>query len=64
MTTVYKERKVKQLMEVLIAGPGDPRYDLIFQEGLILHIPDKKRVGRPRLEWAKITLQELWVAVT
>eukprot|EP00975_Prorocentrum_lima_P009370 1992440-Prorocentrum_lima.AAC.1 len=24
MTTVYKERKVKQLMEVLIAGPGRP----------------------------------------
>eukprot|EP00975_Prorocentrum_lima_P006495 1396298-Prorocentrum_lima.AAC.1 len=51
-------------MEILIEGPGDPRHDLLFLRGLTLHTPDKKGAGRPTLEWAKITLQELWAAAT
>eukprot|EP00975_Prorocentrum_lima_P058840 12339788-Prorocentrum_lima.AAC.1 len=29
-----------------------------------LHADVKKRVGRPRLEWARHTLDDLWRAVT
>eukprot|EP00975_Prorocentrum_lima_P024049 5060368-Prorocentrum_lima.AAC.1 len=65
MTQVYKERKVMHLAEIILAGPEDPRHQLIFVNAkLMQHPPEKKRVGRPRLEWVHHTMLDLWRAVT
>jgi hypothetical protein len=40
--------KVKFLAGIIAAGQGDPRYDVVFGNGMMLHDHGRKRVGRPR----------------
>eukprot|EP00975_Prorocentrum_lima_P037793 7951354-Prorocentrum_lima.AAC.1 len=52
-------------MDILKAGPEDPRYQLSFHpHSISVHVDPKKRVGRPRIQWATTTLKELWRAIT
>eukprot|EP00975_Prorocentrum_lima_P014492 3074486-Prorocentrum_lima.AAC.1 len=53
------------LADILKAGPTDPRYHMNFEDSsLRVRTDERKRVGRPRLSWPIITLQELWKAVS
>eukprot|EP00975_Prorocentrum_lima_P052418 10986457-Prorocentrum_lima.AAC.1 len=57
LRNVYRSRKIQLLINILRAGPEDPRYKLSFHPSSIrVHTDQKKRVGRPRIPWAATTL--------
>ena len=55
----YKKSKIKRMAKIL-NNPTDPAHKITFQRGIETWIYAGRRRGRPKEEWAKDTLQQIW----
>ena len=62
LTEVRKEYRIKCLAKLINAGIDEPGTAVTFNPRTLEPIDHgKKRVGRPKLNWYQITIQDFWL---
>ena len=61
LTEYHKRRRTAYLAALIAAGDADPGAAVTFETASLKPIDHGKlRVGQPRVNWYKVTLQDLW----
>lgn len=56
----YKEAKNRRVARLINAGPNDPQKEITFERGLKTWNHVNKRVGAPKIKWAREAVKLLW----
>ena len=61
LTRIHKETRMKYLAKLIKAGNDEPGTAVTFDPQTLEPIDHgKKRVGRPKLNWYQVTVQDFW----
>ena len=61
MSELIIKRSMKELGEVIRLPNEDPRCQVtLVDDGVAPKLPEYNRVGRPRTNWAIITMERVW----
>ena len=61
LSEYHKKSRIKFLIKLINEGETEPCTAVTFNPSTLLPLDHgKKRVGQPRLNWFKVTIQDLW----
>ena len=61
LTDYHQKSRIKLLMKLIVEGDNEPGTSVTFNPDLSPMDWGKKRVGQPRKNWYKTTIEDLWV---